>query len=91
VRVWSRTPANAKKFADEIQAQCCTTVKEAVAGADVIVTATFAENYVLEGKWVKQGAVINGVYMPLNAVLINYNITIVVTNAGVIIQQCAGM
>ncbi|KAK3708738.1 hypothetical protein QZH41_015170, partial [Actinostola sp. cb2023] len=61
VRVWSRTPANAKKFADEIQAQCCTTVKEAVAGADVIVTATFAENYVLEGKWVKQGAVINAV------------------------------
>ncbi|KAK3708720.1 hypothetical protein QZH41_004432 [Actinostola sp. cb2023] len=64
VRVWSRTPANAKKFADEIQAQCCTTVKEAVAGADVIVTATFAENYVLEGKWVKQGAVINAVGAP---------------------------
>lgn len=61
--MWSRTEANAKKFADEYNAKCCKTVKEAVDGADVIVTATFAVNPILEGKWVKHGAVINGMYL----------------------------
>jgi thiomorpholine-carboxylate dehydrogenase len=58
--VWSRTAANAKTFADEIQAKCCGSVEEAVCGADVIVTATFATAPILQRKWVKQGALING-------------------------------
>ena len=50
MRVWSRTQANAKKFADEYDAKCCKTVEDAVNGADVIVTATFAVTPILEGK-----------------------------------------
>ncbi|XP_068761045.1 ketimine reductase mu-crystallin-like isoform X1 [Montipora capricornis] len=60
-RVWSRTYANAQKFADEIDAKACTTVEEAAVGADVIVTVTLATNPILCGKWVKPGALINSV------------------------------
>ncbi|XP_001623065.2 ketimine reductase mu-crystallin [Nematostella vectensis] len=64
VRVWSRTTANAQRFANDIGAKCCPDVESAVAGADVIVTATFATEPVLMGKWVKKGAVINAVGAP---------------------------
>ena len=57
--MWSRTYANAQKFADEIGAKACTTVEEAAVGADVIVTVTLATNPILCGKWVKPGALIN--------------------------------
>ena len=60
VRVWSRTFANAQKFANEIGAKACSTVEEAASGADVIVTATMATTPILCGKWVKPGALING-------------------------------
>lgn len=60
VRVWSRTFANAQKFANEIGAKACSTVEEAASGADVIVTATMATTHILCGKWVKPGALING-------------------------------
>ncbi|XP_031554176.1 ketimine reductase mu-crystallin-like [Actinia tenebrosa] len=64
VKVWSRTAANAQKFAEDIQAKCCGSVEEAVSEADVIVTATFATEPILKGKWVKEGAVINAVGAP---------------------------
>ena len=59
MRVWSRTPENAKKFAEEIGAKVCATVEEAVKDADVITTVTLATTPILFGKWVKPGALIN--------------------------------
>ncbi|XP_073246588.1 ketimine reductase mu-crystallin-like [Porites lutea] len=64
VRVWSRTFANAQKFANEIGAKACSTVEDAVSGADVIVTATMATTPILCGKWVKPGALIDAVGAP---------------------------
>ncbi|XP_029199958.2 ketimine reductase mu-crystallin-like, partial [Acropora millepora] len=64
VRVWSRTFANAQKFADEIGAKVFATVEEAVSGADVIVTVTMATEPILYAKWVKPGALINSVGAP---------------------------
>ena len=58
--MWSRTFANAQKFANEIGAKACSTVEEAASGADVIVTATMATTPILCGKWVKPGALVNG-------------------------------
>ena len=57
--MWSRTFANAQKFADEIGAKVFSTVEEAVSGADVIVTVTMATEPILYAKWVKPGALIN--------------------------------
>ncbi|XP_037008813.2 ketimine reductase mu-crystallin isoform X3 [Artibeus jamaicensis] len=62
VRIWNRTKENAEKFADTVQGevQVCSSVQEAVTGADVIITATMATEPILFGKWVKAGAHING-------------------------------
>ena len=57
--MWSRTFANAQKFADEIGANVFATVEEAVSGADVIVTVTMATEPILYAKWVKPSALIN--------------------------------
>ena len=64
VRVWSRTAANAKKFADEHKIAAAPTVEAAVRDADVIVTATNALEPFLRGAWVKPGALINAVGSP---------------------------
>lgn len=62
VTVWSRTPANAERFAraQAPGAGCpitaAATVREAVKGADIIVTATSAREPVLEGAWIAPGA-----------------------------------
>ncbi|MBV9759080.1 MAG: ornithine cyclodeaminase family protein [Acidobacteriaceae bacterium] len=60
VRVWSRTPEHARKFAGEIGATTVT-VEEAVRGADVIVTVTNAAAPIVRGEWVKPGAYVNAV------------------------------
>jgi thiomorpholine-carboxylate dehydrogenase len=60
VRVWSRTPDHARRFAQEHRAQAMD-AESAVRGADVIVTATNAREPVLKGAWVKRGAHINAV------------------------------
>ncbi|KAG2455953.1 CRYM reductase, partial [Polypterus senegalus] len=62
VRVWSKTKTNAEKFARTIRGPVlvCASVKEAVQGADVIVTVTRSTEPVLFGEWVKPGAHING-------------------------------
>ena len=60
IRVWSRTPAHARRFAEEIGARA-TSPEEAVRGADVIVTATGATEPVLRGAWLDAGSHVNAV------------------------------
>jgi ornithine cyclodeaminase/alanine dehydrogenase-like protein (mu-crystallin family) len=63
VRVWSRTPEHARRFA-----QChgvrATSAEDAVRGADVVVTATSAIEPILRGSWLKPGAHVNAVGSP---------------------------
>ncbi len=63
VRVWSRTPEHAKRFADEIGAKV-TSAREAVTGADMVVTVTSAVEPILQGAWLKPGAHVNAVGSP---------------------------
>ncbi len=60
VRVWSRTPEHAKRFADEIGAEAMS-AEEAVCGADVVVTVTNSSEPILRGAWLKPGAHVNAV------------------------------
>lgn len=60
VRICSRNPENARRFAEEISAKVYGT-EEAVKDADVIVTATHSSEPVLKGEWLKEGAHINAV------------------------------
>ncbi len=57
IRVWSRSRDNAQRFATEIGARV-TTAKEAVAGADVVLTVTSSPEPILFGKWLKQDALV---------------------------------
>ena len=52
--------AHAQKFATEIGGKACATAEEAVRGADVIVTVTFASTPIIKKEWVKPGAHVNG-------------------------------
>lgn len=67
VRVWSRTAANARAFAERESArhgvtiEVMATAQEAVEGADLICTTTAAREPVLMGRWLKPGAHINAV------------------------------
>ncbi len=60
VRVWSRTPEHAERFAAENHARAMD-AEAAVRDADVIVTATNAQEPVLKGAWLKPGAHVNSV------------------------------
>jgi ornithine cyclodeaminase/alanine dehydrogenase-like protein (mu-crystallin family) len=67
VRVWSRNPANAKRFAERqsrrrgINVEAMGSAQEAVAGADIICTTTSAPEPVLCGDWIAPGAHVNAV------------------------------
>lgn len=67
VRVWSRNPANAARFAARqaelhgLPVEGCTTAREAVAGAEIICTTTAAQEPILCGEWVAPGAHVNAV------------------------------
>ncbi|XP_030740233.1 ketimine reductase mu-crystallin [Echinops telfairi] len=63
VRIWNRTKENAEKFANTVQGEVrvCSSVQEAVTGADVIITVTMATEPILFGEWVKEGAHINAI------------------------------
>ncbi|HEX4578199.1 MAG TPA: ornithine cyclodeaminase family protein, partial [Edaphobacter sp.] len=58
IRVWSRTEANARRFADEVGARVTTTAEEAAAGADVVLTLTSSPAPILLGRWLKKDAVV---------------------------------
>jgi len=60
VRVWSRTPDHAERFAAR-HAVRAMKLESAVRGADVIVTATSASEPFLQGAWLKPGAHVNAI------------------------------
>lgn len=64
VRIWNRTKEKAVKFASSVSGpvRVCSSAREAVTGADVIVTVTMATTPILFGDWVKPGAHINGMF-----------------------------
>jgi thiomorpholine-carboxylate dehydrogenase len=64
VRVWSRTPEHAKRFAAQHGA-IAMDAESAVRGADVIVTATPAQAPILKGAWLKPGAHVNAIGAPM--------------------------
>jgi ornithine cyclodeaminase len=67
VRVWSRTRANAERFAREEAAslgfaiEVSATAEDAVRGADLICTTTSAKTPVVRGAWLSPGAHLNAV------------------------------
>ena len=61
IRVWSPTQAHARRFAQEHDVTAVDSAEEAVREADVIVTATPAEEPILKGSWLKPGAHVNAV------------------------------
>jgi len=60
VRVWSRTPEHAQRFAREHGAKA-TDAQSAVRDADIVVVATSSQEPVLRGSWLKPGAHVNAV------------------------------
>ncbi len=67
VRVWSRTRANAERFARdeaaslEFAIEVSASAEDAVRGADLICTVTSAREPVLRGEWLSPGAHVNAV------------------------------
>ena len=51
VRVWSRTPAHAQRFADECGAQAKETAEAAVRGADIVVSVANVREPLVLGAW----------------------------------------
>ena len=59
VRVWSRDSVRREAFALRTQARATATAEEAIRDADIVVTATFAKDPVIEDAWVAPGAHVN--------------------------------
>lgn len=64
VRVWSRTPEHAQRFAARHGARAMDAAS-AVRGADIILTATPAREPILKGSWLKPGAHVNAIGAPM--------------------------
>lgn len=58
VRVWSRNPENARKFAEELGCTVADSAEAAVRNADIVVTATTAKDPVISADWVQPGTFI---------------------------------
>jgi alanine dehydrogenase len=67
VRVWSRNPESARRFAEResqglgLTVETMPSAREAVEGADLICTVTAATEPVLQGDWIAPGAHVNAV------------------------------
>jgi ornithine cyclodeaminase/alanine dehydrogenase-like protein (mu-crystallin family) len=61
VRVWSRNADKRDRFAREMNAIPAPTAEDAIRGAQIVVTATWAKDPVLEDAWVAPGTHINAV------------------------------
>ncbi len=61
IRVWTRSPEHAERFAQEFNAKAMPSAESAVRDADVVVTATNSRIPVLQGKWLKPGCHVNAV------------------------------
>ena len=67
IRVWSRSAANAERFAKETEVQhkvpvrVCANGETAVHGADLVCTTTGSKDPVLQGAWLAEGAHVNAV------------------------------
>ncbi|MEQ1886040.1 MAG: ornithine cyclodeaminase family protein [Bryobacteraceae bacterium] len=59
IRVWSRTERKRDVFAQMVGARAAKSGEEAITGADIVVTATFAGDPVVESAWIKDGAHVN--------------------------------
>jgi alanine dehydrogenase len=59
IRVWSRNKDRREAFAERTGARAVNSAEDAVRGADIIATATFSAEPVLESAWVSPGAHIN--------------------------------
>jgi thiomorpholine-carboxylate dehydrogenase len=64
IRVWSRDPANVARCAAEIDAVPAMTAEAAVRGADIVCTVTNASEPILEGAWLKPGALVTAIGAP---------------------------
>lgn len=67
VRIWSRHPESAARFAEEesvrhgLPVEATATARDAVEGADLVCTVTSSREPVLEGAWLAPGAHVNAV------------------------------
>jgi ornithine cyclodeaminase/alanine dehydrogenase-like protein (mu-crystallin family) len=59
VKVWSRTAEKRDRFARECGAEAVRTAEEAARGCDIVVTATYSREPVLEAEWISPGTHIN--------------------------------
>jgi thiomorpholine-carboxylate dehydrogenase len=64
VRVWSQTEEHARRFAEEHGVRAAPSAETAVRDADVVVTATNAQQPIVQGAWLKPGAHLNAVGAP---------------------------
>jgi alanine dehydrogenase len=55
IRVWSRSQEKREAFARANSARAVNSAEEAVRGADIVVTATFAKDPVVEDSWFEHG------------------------------------
>lgn len=59
IRVWSRNESRRTEFAAKTGARAVNSAEEAVRGADIVATATFSADPVLESAWVGPGVHVN--------------------------------
>ncbi|HEV2201196.1 MAG TPA: ornithine cyclodeaminase family protein [Bryobacteraceae bacterium] len=59
IRVWSRSEEKRNVFAQTTGARAVASAEEAVRGADIVVTATFAGQPVIDSAWIADGAHVN--------------------------------
>ena len=59
IRVWSRSETNRYNFAVETGTRAVDSAEEAVRGADIVVTATWSKDPVIEAAWIAPGTHIN--------------------------------